>query len=347
MNIIRVPPLSSLAPSSPPASCRAPKGGTHNVPNLKLDLHECANPACLKCQRHVRLENMDDDDLCQIAKSCVDGGQIRCVGHWSRDKLYFLTQYLGIFASGMKFRWEGNLHYLELCSGPGRCVDRSSGIEMDGTALAVIMHPDFHQLRTATFLDYSRPVIDALTTRIKTAGLSERAVALEANYNDPKNIGAIAFSRVQKGLVLVFVDPTDCSIPFETIAALATVLPNVDFIINVALGTDATRNIKPAILNHDSKSRLKYAGFLGGEDFFTDPDVIAMAKAGQDDQLRVKFRDYYRAAMHTLNYTHFATERVKHYYDLLFASRHEQGLTFWKRAQKYKPDNQGTFDLGL
>jgi three-Cys-motif partner protein len=293
----------------------------------KLDLNESPNPACVKCPRHVRRQNTDDG-LCQIADSCVDGAKIRCVGPWTRDKLYFLTQYFGIFASGMKFRWEGNLHYIELCSGPGRCVDRESGIEMDGTALAVMGHPAFQHVQTATFLDYSPPVVAALNARIESAGLSGRALAIEANYNDPRNIGAIAFSRVHRGLVLVFVDPTDCSVPFETVAALAVALPNADFIINVALGTDATRNIKPAILNQDSRSRAKYAGFLGGETFFTDPEVIALAQAAQDDRLRGKFREYYRAAMRRLDYAHFATERVEHYYDLLFASRHEMGLKF-------------------
>jgi three-Cys-motif partner protein len=312
----------------------------------KLDLREQQNPGCQKCSRHVRKQNTDDG-LCQQASSVLDGATLRCVGPWARDKLYFLTQYLGIFADGMKFKWQGNLHYVELCSGPGRCVDRDSGLEMDGTALAVMGHPAFQHIRTATFLDYNPNVVEALTTRIKAAGYSDRACAIKADYNHPGNIADIAFRRVQKGLVLVFVDPTDCSVPFETVSALAQALPNADFIINVALGTDATRNIKPAILNRESQARIKYASFLGGQGFFEDPEVITMAERGQDDKLRAKFREAYRDAMRTLKYDHFETECVEHYYDLFFACRHERGLQFWKRAQKYKPDNQGTFDLSL
>ena len=272
---------------------------------------------------------------------------MRCVGPWARDKLFFLTQYLGIFAEGMKYKWQGNLHYIEMCSGPGRSVDRESGVEMDGTALAIMGHQSFQHFRTATFLDYNPTVVSALTARIKTAGHAARACAVEADYNDPENIASIAFRRVQKGLVLVFVDPTDCSVPFETITALAQALPNADFIINVALGTDATRNIKPAILNVDSLARIKYASFLGGQCFFDDPEVVKMAELKQDDKIRAKFRETYREAMRGLNYTHFATECIEHYYDLFFACRHERGLQFWKRAQKYKPNAQGTFDLGM
>lgn len=74
-------------------------------------------------------------------------------------------------------------------------------------------------------------------------------------------------------------------------------------------------------------------------------DVVQMARHGQDDLLRQRFRTAYRAQLETLGYKHFAAEQVKHYYDLLFACRHPKGLEFWRKAQKYKPDQQGTFDL--
>jgi len=282
-------------------------------------------------------------DLCSIATSVADGGPVRCVGSWSYQKIYFLTQYFGIFANGMKNKWD--LHYIELCSGPGRCVDRECGVEMDGTALAVLGHTAFEHLHSATFLDYNTNVVSALNDRIMRRNLLSRAQAIKANYNDTAGIAKIISRRVQKGLALVFIDPTDCSVPFATVAAMAHILPKVDFIINIALGTDATRNIKPAILNANSKVREKYVSFLGSDAFFTDPEIIRLAQTDQDKQLRTKFRKHYRLSMKTLGYMHFEQERVKHYYELLFASRHEQGLIFWKGALKYKPDNQGTFDL--
>jgi hypothetical protein len=95
----------------------------------------------------------------------------------------------------------------------------------------------------------------------------------------------------------------------------------------------------------NSKAREKYVRFLGSDTFFADPEIIHLAQTGQDERLRAKFRERYRLSMKTLGYKYFELERVEHYYELLFASRNEQGLTFWKKAQKYKPDNQGTFDL--
>lgn len=309
----------------------------------QLDLHEIPNTACQKCERRIRHQNTEDG-LCTLAPSVIDGGPTRCVGGWSRQKIYFLTQYFGIFGQGMKDKWDHRIHYIEICSGPGRCVDRDSATEFDGTALAIMGHPSFPHLNSATFVDYSEPVVEALNARIARHGLDSTARAFECDYRDADRLIGLLSKRISSGLSLVFIDPTDCSVPFATVKAIAHSLSNADLIINVALGTDATRNIKPAILNEDSRAREKYAGFLGGDSFFRDPLVVELAAAGRDEQLRLKFREQYRASLGGLGYRHFAVEQVEHFYDLLFACRHEKGLEFWKKAQKYKPDNQGTFD---
>lgn len=309
-----------------------------------LDLRERINPDCQQCGGDIRDKN-SDDGVCSVIRSVVDGKEVRCIGTWGRDKVYFLTQYLGIFGQGMKNKWEGNLHYVEICSGPGRCVTREDRVEMDGTALAVLNHPAFDFFASATFVDYNDRVVTALNARIAALGLGSKAIAIQADYNNAADIATIARSRASKGLSLVLIDPTDCSVPFATIAAITKSLDAADLIINVALGTDISRNIKPAILNSQFKSRDKYMRFLGNDSFFNSADVMQMARLGQDDLLRNRFRDAYRTQLKTLGYKHFAAEQVKHYYDLLFACRHPKGLEFWRKAQKFKPDQQGTFDL--
>jgi three-Cys-motif partner protein len=314
------------------------------VPREQLDLHEEHNPNCERCRN--REERRTRDGLCETVPSVTDGFPVRCVGKWARDKIYFLSQYFGIFGNGMKNSWEGKLDYFEICSGPGRCVIREEANEVDGTALAVIHNRHFPHYHGATFFDISEEVVDVLNRRLQPFDLGIRACAMVADYNQSALLAEKARSRSAGGLNLVFVDPTDCSVPFATIAALADSLENVDFIINVAVGTDATRNIKPAILDPESRARAKYSLFLGGDAFFLDDDVVSMAKAGRDEQLRLRFREYYRGSLLSLGYEHFATERVEHYYDLLFASRHPKGLEFWKKAQKYGPDDQAAFDFG-
>ena len=212
--------------------------------------------------------------------------------------------------------------------------------------MAVLGHKAFPYLETATFLDYNPAVVQSLNARITTMGCSPKAAAMEANYNDAAGLTATLSRRAAIGLSLVFIDPTDCSLPFATVAAIAKVLQKADFIINVAVRTDATRNLKQAILNKDSNARAKYISFLGGEAFFTDAEVIRAAEAGQDSFLRGRFREAYRDALGAIGYHHFAQESVMTYYDLLFACRHPTGLDFWGKAQKITPDNQRTFDFG-
>jgi len=310
----------------------------------KIDLHEQVNPDCRKCRRPERLQNTDSG-LCECARSVADGDPVRCVGNWASQKLHFLTQYVGIFGPGMKDKWQGHVQYVEICSGPGRCVIRDSGIELDGSPLAVLQHWAFPCYETAAFLDYDPAVVAALNTRIARLNLQAKAKAVQADYNDPPSISRILRPRFDRGLSLVFIDPTDCSVPFDTVATIANSLRFVDYIINMAVRTDANRNIKRAILNEDSESRAKYIRFLGGDAFFQDAEVQELARTGKDAALRAKLRDHYSNRMRQIEYLHFDFQPVEHYYDLLFASRHELGLTFWKRAQKYRPDNQGTFDL--
>lgn len=308
---------------------------------VKLDLHEVHNPNCEQCKN--RDERNTRDGLCETVLSVDDSLPVRCVGKWARDKIFFLNQYFGIFGNGMKKRWDGRLDYFEICSGPGRCVVREEACEIDGTSLAVTHNQAFAHYNGATFFDIGEKVVDVLNQRFEDRGIRGRAEAIVADYYDAKGIAFAAQERSAGGLNLAFIDPTDCSVPFSTVQALVDTLHSVDLIINVAVGTDATRNIKPAILDANSKSRIKYKNFLGGNDFFCDDEVVFLAKAGKNDQLRLKFREYYRRSLKGLGFKYFATERVEHFYDLLFASRHPKGLEFWKKAQKYSPYNQGAF----
>jgi len=308
-----------------------------------LDLHPVNHTTCKRCECPIRRDNLQEG-VCNKIISDVDGGSVRCVGPWAYDKTYFLTQYFGIFGVGMHRKWKGDVHYIEICSGPGRCINRDIGEEIDGTALAV-MHNDAYPLyKSVTFFDISPVVVDALNKRITALGQTSKALAVQADYTQPADLITICQQRAPQGLSLIFLDPTDCSVPMQTIALLSRALKKVDFIINVATGTDVNRNLKTAFANPDGPARKKYETCLGSTAFFTDPENIRFAETSQDEMLRVKFRAAYRSALFAEGYRHFGVEIIKHYYDLLFASKHPTGLKFWRQAQSIRPDNQATFD---
>jgi len=211
----------------------------------RIELNRKDNPLCIRrCNKEER-GRVAENDLCSKVKSVEDNFLVRCVGEWAEEKIYLLNQYFGIFAEGMKNKW--SLNYIEICSGPGRCVNRKNGKEFDGTSLAILKHDQFRHVNKAVFFDYDTNVIETLNQRVGNLGLTHKAVAKHGDYNNSDSICAeLAQFNSYNCLNLIFIDPTDCSLPFSLLRRISSVLPKFDLIINVATGTDFNRNIKMA-----------------------------------------------------------------------------------------------------
>ena len=285
----------------------------------------------------------DRDGLYVSVDSELDGLPLRPVGEWAYDKIYWLVQYFGTFAGSMKNRWDG-LNYMEIGSGPGRCIVRENCMEMDGTALAVSRSPHFRSLKRAIFVDASSRVTGILNQRLSALNPGTAAQAFVGDYEDPSSLQEVLESLAARSLNFVFIDPTECDVPFATIERIVGQLQNVDLLINVALGTDVNRNIVPAILSPThTKAREKYERFLGIPGFCDRSGVIELAKRANHDELRRKFAEAYNERLGNLGYLHTDIRPVRHYYYLLFASRSPKGLEFWLKSCKIGPDNQREF----
>lgn len=311
------------------------------------EFNELYNKNCQRdCDRDQR-KTTTDDDICLITKSASDGLPIRCVGEWSRAKIYLLTQYFGIFSTGMSKKWSGNINYIEICSGPGRCVERSTGLEIDGTSLCIINHKAFKYLRSAFFFDSDKIVVDTLNQRLSRYDY-KNAKAYFGDYYQPDQICEIILTQVNKySLNLVFIDPTDCSLPFSMIESLKYSIPHVDFIINAAVGTDFNRNIGQALLKPASYQEVtkKYMTFLGNNSFFKNYEVLKLAKDRNYLGLRNAFRDEYIRSLRSIGYEYFGQKQIRHYYDIIFASSNKKGLEFWVKATQNEYDGQRTLNF--
>jgi len=308
----------------------------------RLDLNYIQNKDCQKGCNKLDRQEITENDLCTGTNSTMDDLPIRCVGKWATKKIYHLVQYFGIFSNGMKNKWNGELNYIEICSGPGRCVARENGMEFDGTSLSILKHDAFKNIKRAMFFDFNEVVVNTLNRRIETLGV-KKAKALFGDYTKPQIIcDKIKQNINPNSLNLVFIDPTDCSVPFSLISSIKETIPNSDLIINLASGTDYNRNIVNALLDQDSYSRTvsKYSKFLGSVKFFRNPININLATKKQNETLRNSFRESYTNSLKGIGYEYFAFKRIEHYYDLLFASKHKTGLTFWEKANKITPDGQ-------
>lgn len=308
----------------------------------RIDFKEIQNYSCLKkCNKEKRKETTEDD-LCTETTSVVDGLPVRCVGEWAMQKIFHLIQYFGIFTIGMKAKWDGKINYIEICSGSGRCVNRLTGYEFNGTSMCIIEHEACKYLNRAIFIDYNERVIETLNKRIQQRSINN-AKAIFGNYYNPIEICNNIINETNgKGLNLVFIDPTDCSVPFSLLKRLKESLKNVDFIVNFAIRTDVNRNIRNAILLPETHQNAinKYNSFLGSESFFTNPAVIDLATKGNQMELRKLFREEYMNSLRDIGYQHFDFKPIENYYDLVFASSHPKGIEFWKKANAIEFDGQ-------
>ncbi len=311
-----------------------------------LKLREKNNTDCLRCNKETRSKNTNEG-ICNKIVSAIDGLPVRCVGRWADEKIYRLTQYFGIFATGMKNKWRGNLNYIEICAGPGRCVLKEDGKELDGTALAIINHPSFKYIKNAIFIDYNKEVVNALNKRIDLLNKSEYAKAIECDYKKIDGIKLILSDIPKNCLNLVLLDPTDCSIPFSLIMTIENSLKNVDFIINIAFGTDLKRkNLRNAILNPNHyKSKIKYCNFLGSKDFLDKIEIVKTAEKENEDNLIKLFLDKFEENLSIKGFKYVDYKPVRNFYYLLFASKHKKGLEFWHKANKIDPYGQYTLDI--
>jgi hypothetical protein len=310
----------------------------------RIDLNKKYNSECEKgCNKEER-QKKAENDTCMMVKSQNDNLSVRCVGEWAEDKIYLLHQYFGIFAGGMKKKWP--LNYIEICSGPGICINRQSGFEFDGTAISIIKHEQFQHINKAIFYDYDNNVVDTLNKRISHLNLSHKAVARYRDYNNPNSICAELKILGPNCLNLILIDPTDCSVPFSLIEKITATLKHVDLIINVATMTDFNRNIQMAF--GDPKRAEKYIRFLGNGSYFSSSENIAYCANKNYPKLRESFRKHYAHSLENIGYKYFDFTSIRNYYDILFATSNPKGIEFWQKASK-TIDSQGqrSLDFGI
>lgn len=313
-------------------------------------LRPIENKQCEKCDKKKRIINTENH-ICKITKSKMDGLPIRCVGQWAYKKIYWLTHYFYIFATGMHNKWPEKLNYIEICSGPGRCITKNNGIEIDGTALAILNNDAYKHINKVVFIDNDNKVIETLNKRIISIDNTGKAKAVWGDYSKITKIKNILNNLPKRCLNLVFIDPTDASVPFSTIKAIKETLGKMDLIINFASGTDIFRNIKNVIVN--TKYNLlkeKYIEFLGSNEFFDRTDIIQLANEGNTDKLMNEFIKEYKKSLSIIGLGNLDMVSIGYknhiFYHLLFATGHKTGMKFWYEIQGIGPNGQRNFKFG-
>ena len=309
--------------------------------NSIIDLRRVKLPGCGRCGNREEREKNSELGICENNKSTLDELPIRCVGEWANEKIHYLLRYFDIFAIGMHRKWKSKIRYVEICSGPGRCSTRD-GFEQDGTALAILNHPSFQYVEDALFIDYNETAVEALNQRIALLKMSSKAQAVLGDYNHPEALVESLKKNPFEGIALCLVDPTSCDVPFETIQILAqNAGAKTDFIISFFTNSDFRRNGADATLRAEfAEARSKYTRFLGCQSFFDQDSVRRAALSKDHNALLQLFMASYRESLKRIDKPFQDMVPIGRLYHLLFATSHERGVDFWKKAKSVEPSGQ-------
>lgn len=254
--------------------------------------------------------------------SKIDGLPIRDSGAWIETKHKLLTYYSHLFATGMKNSWKSRV-YLELFSGPGRCLIRKTGKEDLGSPLKVIEK----EFTNFIFTEMSVPAAEALAQRLEPFDNAARAEIWCGDCAD-----AIKRMKIPAGsLTLAFIDPTGIGhAPFSLVETLHR-KTRCDLLLNIQHGMGIKMNIHQYTPDANEQSAL--TKFLGNDSW----------KQLSRHNPREFFRnvlELYKKQLDKLGFSFVGREvRIKNdnntpLYLLLYASKHPKGKEFWDKAMK-------------
>jgi three-Cys-motif partner protein len=259
------------------------------------------------------------------ALSSKDGLPVRESGSWIEEKHRILVYFANIFAKSMKpsaykAGWPHRV-YLELFSGPGRCVVRDTGREEPGSPLKVI-DQDFTRF---IFIDMNTAAARALEQRLQGHPNADKVEI----WNGDCAEAVQHLSMDNNSLTLAFIDPTGIAhAPLHLIQTLRR-KTRCDILINIQHAMGIKMNMHQYLPDSDSGCALTQ--FLGDESW--KPLLGRSPK-----EFFLEYLKLYRAKLADVGLTHSDNQVMVNMnkriplYLLLFASGHPLGQQFWNKA---------------
>lgn len=281
--------------------------------------------------------------------SASDGLPARCVGPWSKDKFFYIGRYLEIVSRAMRRKFP-HINYLDLFSGPGKCVfDDGSGEHLGSPLLALSLE---YKFSTYHFVEADHQALTALKTRVSRAGGN---LPVEYYEGDANEVTPRLAEKISPGsLNIAVIDPTGLHFSFDSLRVL-TQGRRVDLIYLFPEGMDINRN-KGRYAEEDESNLDRVLGVTHWRDRVASHAVKSEPNAvdlWEWDKLNLPIVEVFREQLHTLKYVDvkIASKVVVRnrqnapLYHLVFASKSPLGNEFWEKIQKVGPTGQKKFDF--
>lgn len=261
------------------------------------------------------------------------------VGPWVEDKHRLVELYEKLFSTGMKRKWDARI-CIELFAGSGLARIRGNRKFVWGSPIRGLMVND--PFDRYIFCEANLDALNALRARVGRMFPTADVVFVAGDCNDKVEQIKEAIPGHQKVLVFCFVDPYDLSVRFSTISDLAEGR-RVDFLMLLALGMDAGRNVQ-SYANPANHKLDDFLGLSNWREFWqrqssqkSFPQFLAEAYAKQMESL-----GYLPVPFHRMKQIRSDLRNLPLYHLALF-SRHELADAYWEEVLKYST-SQRSFD---
>ena len=235
--------------------------------------------------------------------------------------------------------------YIDLFSGPGKCVLRENGDIILGSPLISLAIP--HPFTSYIFIDENKECIDALKIRCKSHEANKNITYENADGNKIVNnivkrikaIDNIFIKGKWSSINLAFLDPNGLELEWSTIEALSEI-NKMDLIIHYSQ-SGLTRNLELCCDDPNDNVIDKFFGDKNWRGIHKQNQIQSETVTRAHSQLI----DYYKKKLANLGYIDIHTLGHEPYdplvrtsqtkaplYRLLFASKNRLGHDFWGKV---------------
>jgi len=278
-----------------------------------------------------------------------DGLEARPSGDWAKDKLFYVKHYIDTFEKSMRSKpWRRRI-YIDLFAGPGKCIDRETQEYFLGSPLLALATE--HPFTDYFFVDKESRDLESLKVRSESLNMSDRIRFLPGDANEKvyditheiRKIDGQFIQGAWPSLNLAFLDPEGLELKWSTVAELAE-MNRMDLIIHYS--QQGIKRMAGRSINSPNETLL--------DKFFGDAlwrDIYAQSKDYSGGVHRPLI-DHYKSKLRNLGYVEvkddeevwteplMKNQKNAPLYRLLFASKSELGIRFWKEITKINRSGQ-------
>ncbi len=293
--------------------------------------------------RGHHLGTRPDLDAAEMYLSREDGLLVRGVWPHSARKSWMVSRIIDVVSRAMTGKW-GQLGYIELYSGPGRLLDRSTSKELPGSPVeALRLSTPFDRY---VFCDFDEDCVTALRQRCDQEPMGSRSRVFQGDAKEIDHLERVARQFGRGTLVIAYLDPArPRDMTWHTVQTLANRLPTVDLIINLPV-----HSLQRAISGpHGRNAEAHAAGAFLGHPEPSDLMHWDRTHAHQPQGTMDAIRGFYDRQLQSLGFLPPARRIVEitpgvPYYDVLYASRHPLGVNLWNKANPPEPPPPSLLD---